>query len=126
MDLRTTRTKKWLILIARLVVVVLLAVSPRALLAPTLSYNRAAESKRPKSPKNIVRTNSVRIANAEKQGKEPRAPREGFLLPALHHGPLQVLRACGLPPVAFTQLTKPDYLQTFWSALPQSQSSPPA
>jgi hypothetical protein len=126
MLLQTARTKRVLILTARLVVVVLLAVSPRALLAPALSINRSVESKRPKSPKNIVRTNSVRIANAEKQGKEPKASREDLLLLALHHGPLHVVRACGLPPVAFSQLTKPDYLQSFRSALPQSQSSPPA
>jgi hypothetical protein len=126
MDLRTARTKRLLILTARLVVIVLLAVSPRALLAPALSFNRSVESKRPKSPKNIVRTNSVRVANAEKQGNEPKAPREVLLLLELHHGPANLLRACGLPLVAFTQLTKPDYLQSFRSALPQSQSSPPA
>jgi hypothetical protein len=126
MILETARTKKKLILTAKLLAVVLLVVTPRALLAPTLSFNRSLESKRPKSPKNIVRTNSVRVANAEKQGKEPRTPRTDLLLMAAQCGPVQVVRACGLPPVAFTQLTKPGYLQFFRSALPQSQSSPPA
>lgn len=116
-----TRTNRHAILAAKVLVVVLLAVSPRALLSPTTSYTKAVDSKRPKAPKNMVRAEAFQISALEKQSGEstpshPASPAAGFPRTAL-------IRA--LPQQAFTQLTKPDYLNPSGSGGPPPPFAPP-
>ena len=125
-DLQARAIQRRLLFVARILAIVLLAVSPRALTAPALSFNRAQESKRPKPLKNIVRTNSPHVSNAEKQGKEPRPPRTVLSLQESRGSLSGRIGDSSLPPQGFTQLTKPDYLRFFLASLPQSQTSPPA
>jgi hypothetical protein len=118
--------KRTLLRIAWVLVIALLATSPRALLAPTATFNRSMESKRPKVPKNVVRSDPVQISDLEKAGQSPPPPRreaspqitDGWLLGA---SSIQAL-----PRAAFTQLTKPDYLQLYAALLPQNHLDPPA
>jgi len=125
MNARSDRARRSALLIAKVLAVVLLAVSPRALLAPTTSFNRALESKRPKVPKNVVRSDPFQVSNLEKQGISPppaksemssQAMAAGFLPSPLLH-PLVVR--------AHVQLSKPDYLKLFSASSRQNHLDPP-
>lgn len=115
-----------LLLTARVVAILFLAVSPRSLTAPSHSFNRAQESKRPKPLKNIDRASSIRVPNLEKQGKEPRLPRtDADGLDSVAHILVRTI-APSLPDRAFTALTKPEYLRLHRGFPSQGPSSPPA
>lgn len=104
----------------QLLVLVMLLVSPRAMLAPATITHKAQDSKRPKTPKNIVRAEPVRIPAAEKQTLEPsHLGTVAEIVPAAQPG-IQVL-----PRKAFTQLTKPEYLKSDSPGSPHIPLSPP-
>src|SRR4051812_21083426 len=69
MGFRSLFSRRALAPVALGVAIVLLAISPRSLLAPALSFSRAQESKRPKTPKNIVRADSSPTSNAERSNR---------------------------------------------------------
>lgn len=126
MSLRQTTPRRSAVLLTKVLVVLLLALSPRALLAPVASFNRALESKRPKVPRNVVRAEPVRISNLEKQGQASPPPRKD----APRHDHEGWLAGASVPPSppcsALIQLTKPDYLKLHSAALPQHHLDPPA
>ena len=119
------RARGHAILIAQLLAFVLLAVSPRALIAPAGFVHKSQESKRPKAPKNVVRAEPVRIPSAEKQKLDPKLPRLDAGAQDLEAG-LRSFRSPELPREAFTQITKPDYLKFFSSGIPPGSLAPPA
>ena len=124
MAARSARTRRSAIQIAKILALLLLALSPRSLLAPTASFNRAMESKRPKVPKNVVRSDPVRVSNLEKQGKSPGPPRpEIFQLVIVGGHP----RSPGINPLSFrarVPLSKPDYLNLFSASSPHPLGPP--
>ena len=119
-----SRTRRMVLLTAKVLALVLLAVSPRALLAPTAVVNKSQESKRPKSPKNVVRAEPIRIPGVEKQGQSPSLPgttAQGLATELVRSSQIQAL-----PRKAFTQLTKPDYLKSYSAGIPPIPLGPPA
>lgn len=126
MSFRFLMSRRALIPVALVVAVVVLAISPRAMLAPTLSFNQAQESKRPKCPKNVVRAVPTHASNSEKSGRQAKvAPQE-----PCPHAPyaLQVRIALTprVPDRALRELTKPDYLKLFSGSSPRAGLAPPA
>jgi hypothetical protein len=123
---RPLLTSRSLIPVAVLLVAVIVAISPRALLAPALSFSQAQESKRPKTPKNIVRTTPSHTSAGERSGRSPRpgpaseAVRETQALLA------PLAQAPRIPDRAFRELTKPDYLKLFSGSPPGNRLAPPA
>lgn len=126
MNARRARTRRSAILIAKVLTIVLLAVSPRALLAPTTSFNRALESKRPKVPKNVVRADPLQVSNLEEQGVSP-PPSKSETSPQVMAGWFPQSPVV-LPQLvrAHDQLSKPDYLKFFTSSSRQNHLDPPA
>ena len=120
-----TRTQRTALLATKILILVLIAVSPRALLAPGAIYNRSVESRRPKSPRNIVRTDPIRISNLEKQGQGPKPSPNEASRPGIEGWIAQASPLSSLPHQAFTQLTKPDYLKLGPSSHPQNRLDPP-
>jgi hypothetical protein len=118
--------RRTLLLTARMVAILFLAVSPRAITAPPLSFNRAQESKRPKPLKNIDRVSSVRVPNMEKQGKDPRIPGTDVDCQDLVAFSCVRIAAPCLPDRAFTALTKPGYLKLPRGFPSQGPYPPPA
>jgi hypothetical protein len=119
-----SRSRRVVALTAKVLVLVLLAISPRALLEPNSIVNKSQESKRPKSPRNVVRAEPVRIPGMEKQGQSPNlsgATPEGYAAGLVRSARIQTL-----PPRALTQLTKPDYLKSFSAGIPPIPLGPPA
>ena len=115
-----------LIPIAACLVAVIVAISPRALLAPSLSFNQAQESKRPKTPKNIVRTDPT---SASRNRRSETAPKPGPASDDLRIGLDQrepSSSGSGVPTAALSQLTKPDYLKLFSGSPPGNRLAPPA
>src|SRR5579859_6183548 len=114
---RLGERRSW-IPIAGLMVILLLATSSRSLLAPARSFDRASESKRPKTPKNVVRANSPHVSNSERPGKGPR-PSPTQDTPQQSHD-VQVRTAFASPALskAFQELTKPDYLKSYSESPP--------
>lgn len=119
------RARRVAVLAGQALAVVLLLVSPRALFAPTESVTKAQDSKRPKTPKNVVRAEPVRIPTAEKQGQAPTLARLDSVAKGLESGLARSSRIT-LPRKAFTQLTKPEYLKSDSPGSPQIPLSPPA
>jgi hypothetical protein len=115
------QTRRTALLLGKALVLVLLLVSPRALLAPKVVVHKAQDSKRPKAPRNVVRAEPVRIPAAEKQDQGP-APDSGHADAEFTPSP----RIQALPRKAFTQLTKPDYLKCDSPGTPSLALSPPA
>ena len=115
------RTRRAALIAGKALVLVLLLVSPRALLAPRIAVSKAQESKRPKAPRNVVRAEPIRIPAVEKQDHSP-APTSGDV--AAESAPS--LRIPSLPRKAFTQLTKPEYLKGDSPGSPSLALSPPA
>jgi hypothetical protein len=104
----------------------LLIVSPRALFAPTQNVTQAQDSKRPKTPKNIVRAEPIRIPAGEKQGPAPSLTRQDAVAEDLDAGLGRSAGILSLPRTAFTQLSKPDYLKSDSPGTPHLPFSPPA
>ena len=115
------RTRRAALFAGKALVLVLLLISPRALLAPKVAVSKAQESKRPKAPKNVVRAEPVRIPTVEKQDQGP-APISADTAPVSPRSP----RIPSLPRKAFTQLTKPEYLKGDSPGSPSLALSPPA
>lgn len=107
-----------------LLAVLLLTVNlPRAVFVPAEAVHKSQDSNRPKAPKKIVRVEPIQIVAAEKQGQAAvpdriEAKAAGFVAGTPGAQPL--------PRKAFTQLTKPDYLQTFISGSSSIPLCPPA
>jgi len=125
MRYRPVLNRDVLIPLAAVLALVLLAVSPRSLLAPALSFNRAQESKRPKAPKNIVRTDPSHASNSERPGKGPRpspsraTPHESHDLQArVTFGGRIAARATG-------DRTQPPYLKPGDGSPPHASLAPP-
>ena len=118
-------TRRVALLVGQALVLVLLLVSPRALFAPTQNVTKAQDSKRPKTPKNVVRAEPVRIPTAEKQGQTPILARPGSVAKDLGSELARSARIA-LPRKAFTQLTKPEYLKSDSPGSPHIPLSPPA
>jgi len=121
---RPLLTRRFLVPVAALVALVVLAISPRSLLAPSHSFDRASESKRPKAPKNVVRADSHQGSNSERPGKAPR-PGSGLETPR-ESKDIQVRIASPVPAKAFQELTKPDYLKSYFASPPGNRLAPPA
>lgn len=125
MSYRPVLSRRSLIPVAALVAVVMIAISSRALLAPALSFNQALESKRPKTPKNVVRADSTHTANSERPGKAPKpSPTTETAVPGLGL-PYRSAFASEGPLKAFRELTKPDYLKLFEGPSPGIPLAPP-
>ncbi len=111
--------------VAFLVAIVLLAISPRALLAPSLSFNQSQESKRPKTPKNIVRAGSSHVSNAERLGRQAKVDHPDLNPHELHDLQVRIALAPSVPSPALRQLTKPDYLNLYTGSPPRACLAPP-
>ena len=117
------RVRRLVLLGGKLLVLVLLLVSPRALLKPTEIVHKSQDSKRPKTPKNVVRAEPTRVPTAEKQGHSP-SPAGAAEIVAGFDADCSTVQV--LPRKAYRELTKPDYLKTYLASSPQSGHSPPA
>ena len=120
-----TRTRRHLLLVAKVLVLVLLAVSPRALFAPTTSFTKATDSKRPKAPKKALRAEPLQISSLEKQHQDSGSGHPGSTAASIDRGPLRASGVRALPNHAFTQLTRPDYLNPSGSGGPPPPFAPP-
>jgi hypothetical protein len=96
------------------------------LFAPRELVSKAQDSNRPKTPKNIVRAEPVRIPAAEKQGQIPNVTRQDAVAEDLDQGLGRSTRTQALPRKAFAELTKPDYLKSDSPGTPHIPLSPPA
>jgi|SRR5579862_1056885 len=126
MTYRPMLTSRSLIPVAALLAVVIVAISPRSLLAPALSFSQAQESKRPKTPKNIVRTDPANAQADERSGKQAKS---GSAARAVHQTaglPVRPTLGSGVPENAFRQITCPDYLKLFSGSPPGNRLAPPA
>src|SRR5689334_10076584 len=121
-----SRTRPLALLAAKLLILVVLAISPRALLAPTEAVHKSQDSKRPKSPKNVVRAAPVRIPAGAKQGHTPNLPRPTAEAETFPGGLAWSVQFRALPIKAFTQLTRPDYLKPGSAGTPPAPLAPPA
>jgi hypothetical protein len=121
MMLHASRTRRNALIGGQLLALILLVASNRALFAPTAAVTKAQDSKRPKTPKNVVRAEPVRVPAAEKQGQDPTLPR----LDTVAMDVDTASSSTPLPRKAFTQLTKPEYLKSDSPGSPQIPLSPP-
>ncbi|HEV3029612.1 MAG TPA: hypothetical protein VG457_18685 [Planctomycetota bacterium] len=122
---RQEMRRRPLIPVAALLAVVLLATSPRSLLAPVHSFNQASESKRPKTPKNVVRAESHHASNGERPGKGPRPSPTQETLQQSHDVQVRIAFASPALTRAFQELTKPDYLKSYSASPPGDRLAPP-
>jgi len=116
------RTRRYALIAGQLLALIMLVVSPRAMFAPTDIIHKSTDSKRPKTPKNVVRAEPVRVPTAEKQGTSPSFARLDAVTADLE---TSAFRLQTLPRQAFTQLTKPEYLKSDSPGSPHSPLSPP-
>jgi hypothetical protein len=120
------RTRRYAVLAGQGLALLLLIVSPRALFAPAEIISNAQDSNRPKTPKNVVRAEPIRIPAAEKQGQTFNVTHPEAVAEALDAGLGRSARIQALPGRAFTQLTRPDYLRSDAPGTPHVPLSPPA
>jgi hypothetical protein len=125
MSFKSLMSRRTLAPIALLVAIVLLAISPRAMLGPAFSFNRAQESKRPKSPKNIVRSESYHASNAERLGRQAKADHADLSPHTLHDLQVRIALTPSVPSSALRQLTKPDYLNLYRGSPSRAGLAPP-
>lgn len=102
------RTRRCALLAGKVLALVLLAVSPRALLSPTAIVHKSQESKRPKSPKNVVQAEPVRVPAADKQHLRSDVTHREAISEGLDYRSSWIQ---ALPHEAFIQLSKPEYLK---------------
>jgi len=121
-----SRTRRVALHAGRALALLLLLVSPRALFAPTENVTKAQDSKRPKTPKNVVRAEPVQIPGAQKQGQVPALARLDAIAKDQESELARSARIQALPRKAFTQLTKPDYLKSDSPGSPPIPLAPPA
>jgi hypothetical protein len=122
MILHGRRTRRAALIAGQLLVLILVVSSNRALFAPAAAVTKAQDSKRPKTPKNVVPAEPVRVPMAEKQGQDPTLARLDAVAADLV---TSTSRTQTLPSKAFTQLTKPDYLKSDSPGSPHIPLSPP-
>jgi len=120
------RMRRFALLAGQALVVLLLLVSPRAMFKPVTIVHKSQDSKRPKTPKNVVRAEPVRIPAAEKQPLGPSPARLDAAAENVLAGLARSSRRQALPRQAFTQLTKPEYLKSYSAGLFKIPLSPPA
>lgn len=116
------RTRRQARMLGKLLVLIVLLVSPRAILQPAQIVHKSQDSKRPKAPKNVVRAEPVRVPTAEKQSPTPTRPHA--VAEELDAGLSGMARIQELPRRTLTQLTRPEYLQNHFAA--HGPHSPPA
>jgi len=109
-----------------LLILVILAISPRALLAPKQAVSRSSESKRPKTPKNVVRAESNHASNIDRITKLLRPAPSTNDRHDSHDLRTRVTLAPQVPVKAAFELTKPDYLKLAGGSPPRSLLAPPA
>src|SRR5882672_6535570 len=118
--------RRALALVGWTVALVILAISPRALLAPVKSFNRSEESKRPKMPKNVVRAESNHASNIERLSRALRPP-SSLPVPTLTHDlQVRIALAPGSAGRSIPELTQPEYLRHSGASPPRNGLSPPA
>ncbi|MBV8881165.1 MAG: hypothetical protein JO332_14465 [Planctomycetaceae bacterium] len=120
-----SRTSRTALAAGRALALVLLLVSPRALYSPAEPVHKSQDSKRPKTPKNIVRAEPVRVPAAARQGQGPGLEGSHASAEELTYGPARGSAVLPLPRDAFTQLTRPEYLKSFSAGIPSHPLSPP-
>jgi len=125
MGFRSLFSRSTLAPVALGVAIVLLAISPRALLAPSLSFNRAQESKRPKTPKNIVRGQATHASNADRSNRLAKIDHPDLSPQVSHDLQVRIALAPSIPDRALKELTKPEYLKLFTGSPPQAGLAPP-
>jgi len=120
-------TKDFWLFVAKAMVVLLFAVSPRTLIGPTHLLSREQESKRPKTPKHILRADRVQVSRREHAAKGPGAgPARAEILLALAEGALRSGQpAPEIPLRAASELSKPGYLRPYEGSPPETHASPP-
>ncbi|HVR86245.1 MAG TPA: hypothetical protein VMU54_18125, partial [Planctomycetota bacterium] len=94
-------------------------------LAPARSFDRVSESKRPKTPKNILRADSHHVANSERPGKGPRPNPTQETFQQSHDLQARIAFASPTLTQAFQELTKPDYLKSYSASPPGNRLAPP-
>jgi hypothetical protein len=122
---RVAGRRTW-IPIGGLMAVLVLATSTRSLLAPPRSFDQASESKRPKTPKNVVRADSPHVSNSERPGKGPRPSPTQDTPQQSHDVQVRIAFASSALTKAFQELTKPDYLKSYSESPPGNRLAPPA
>ena len=111
--------RRTLILVALLLAVVTLAVSPRGLFARPIQIPRWQSSKRPHAPRHVLPQSTLDVARRHGEVRRTRAELERLIDQAP-----TVLLASPLPGPAAIELAQPRYLRLFDD--PHRQTSPPA
>ena len=114
-----------LIPVAALLALVILAISPRSITAPNLSFDRAKESKRPKTPKNVVRADPAHTSNGERPGKGVKPDLSNNTSQESHDVQARLAFASPVPAEASRELTKPGYLRSGGASPPYAGLAPP-
>ena len=125
MDPRQVLNRRTLAFTGWLLVVVILALSPRSLLVPNQA-TQATESKRPKYPKNIVRSESNHASNIDRVVKAARPVPSTAAPHEVHDLRTRTTLAPQVPIAAILELTKPDYLRPDQGSPPTNRLAPPA
>lgn len=125
MDPRNVLNRRVLAPVGWILIVVILAISPRSILAPTHAVTRAAESKRPKAPKNVVRAESNHASNIDRMVKAARPAPSTAAPHELHDLRARTTLAPQVPAGAILELTKPDYLKPAQGSPPTNRLAPP-
>lgn len=118
------RVRRTAVVITQLLVLVILAISPQAGHSPKTACTKAKDCTRPKAPKDVVRTEPLRISSLDKQTTTPKDGHLDSGYPGLEEGRRSTSVADTLLRRAFTQLTKPDYLN-FSTGSPPVPFGPP-
>lgn len=120
------RARGYALIAAQVLVLAVLAASARAMLSPTEIVHKSAESKRPKLSKNIVRAEPLRVGAEEKQPQGAKTPRPDANAVELERGLGRSAAIPELPREAYSELTKPDYLRSFFQGILSIPHGPPA
>jgi hypothetical protein len=120
-------TKDFWLFVAKAMVVLLFAVSPRTLIGPSNLLSREQESKRPKTPKHILRADRLQVSRSDRATRGPgsRSARAEILQCPSEGALLGVRPASEMPLRAAAELSKPGYLRPYDGAPPESHSSLP-
>lgn len=125
MDARKLLSRRRLATVGWLLILLTLALTPRSLLVP-MQASCASESKRPKFPKNIVRSESNHASNIDRMVKAARPAPSTAALHEVHDLRTRITLASQVPIAAILELTKPDYLKPDKGSPPTNRLAPPA
>jgi hypothetical protein len=117
--------RRSLVPVAWILIVVILAICPRTVMGPTRTFDRATESKRPKTPRNVVRAEPTHTANVDRQTKFVRPDPAVANASQSHDLQVRTTLAPRVPSRAFHELTKPDYLKLVQGSPPTNRLAPP-